>query len=134
MADEPADDTFVFSLPVWILAAADTVLPVGLPLAVKVMKSDKHGNLLGLFTDEDLAKRFIEEEGMPNTAACKVSLKSEFLNLLYRFQHGGVKYVGIDCPTRANPRREAGRFPRLEDVIAAAIGLPDDALGSNDPA
>lgn len=121
-------DVFRFKLPVWILARRDD------PGIIRAMQTVLYGELLAIFTDEDLAQRFIEDAGIGDLTPGAIARKGQMLTLLSWCQQKGIQYVGIDCPTAANPRKETGRYPPIQKVIDAARTLPDDPeSGSHGP-
>jgi hypothetical protein len=113
------DDTFVFALPVWTIAIEDLKKQQGLPAAYSVMEAPGYGPLLVFFTDEALAVRFIEESGLAGRVLVKLTEEQHLLAAIRHFERIGVTHVGIDCPTRANPRGETGRYPTVRQIVAA---------------
>jgi hypothetical protein len=115
-SDPSAHDVFRFSLPVWTIVI-DSEMHRGLPGAVSVMESPIYGLLLALFTDEDLASRFIEDAGPESRSPLRISDRRQLRALLEAFVLIGVSHVGIDCPPLANPRNETGRYPTIQQII-----------------
>ena len=108
-----------FDLPVWVLDRE------GAPGNAPRVKSADHGEVLAMFTDEYLAKRFIEDGQRPGVTTFEIGAKSVLLGLLDIAQESGVQYVGIDCPAGPNPRNEVGRYYPIQKVIDAVRTLPD---------
>jgi hypothetical protein len=124
MSEElPSHDDFFCTLPVWTVIDPEEFKQAGVPASIKLLNSPKFGLLLGLFTDEDLALRFIEDVGLTGRTTFKISAKEQLLDTLSSFKVIGVKYVGIDCPALASPRNETGRYPTLQQVIDAASAI-----------
>ena len=121
MADLPSDpDAFVIESPVWTIAIDAELRAHGMPGGVAVMASAGHGLVFPLYTDEDLARRFLEESGAVGRSPYRIDGLPHLVALLRAMELVGVNRVGIDCPTAANPRGEAGRYPTVRQVLAAA--------------
>lgn len=93
-------DRFTFSLPLWTLAVTKKLADRALAEATLRLHLPDGVNFGGLFTDEDLAFRFIEQSGTEGKVL-PVRIANEFDLLLWLEEMGerGVAVVSFDPTT-----------------------------------
>jgi hypothetical protein len=112
-------DEVRFSLPVWIVVDAVEFERVGLPGGAELVDSPLHGPLIAFFTDEKLARRFIEERGLPGKRTFLIPEPDHLRFLLEIYDEMGMEYASIDCPVSAKPRNGTDRFPTVRQILHA---------------
>lgn len=120
MSDRAADpDLFIVYAPIWSIVIDAIYQKEGVPGGIAMGQSAQFGLVFPLFTDESLAQRFIDETGKPGRSVFKIEDSRVLLGLFNAMKIIGVRHAAFDCPADPNPRGEAGRYPTLDQVIAA---------------
>ena len=98
MSGDPSDPVdpgrFVADLPVWLIVSQGFL--TGGPLDPLVTTADV-GQVLQVFTDEDLASRYIQEQKMSGVVPLPVRTPAALRQLLEDFEKAGGGHVGIDA-------------------------------------
>jgi hypothetical protein len=96
MDDELYDPKrFVADFPLWIIVA-EGFNPDNEPFAPMVMNTAEMRSILLLFTDEDLANKYIEEHGEHGRLPYPIRDPKALRELLAGFETCGGRHVGID--------------------------------------
>ncbi len=102
------DDEFRMALefPMWTLAYADALDEHGLPGSLVILTDQTDGTQsVSLFSDEDLAERFVTEGAIPgNIALVRVESPASLHEWLPDLAKHGVTHVGLDTAGRPNQR------------------------------
>lgn len=114
---------FEFEPPVWFLVVPSLLERRGWPVGACVQFAPNYGPYALMFTDEDLGTRYLKDEGIEDRGILALRDPESFRDAVGELQHVGVSYVGIDCPTVANPRKEAWTFTPLNHLVNAARGM-----------
>ena len=102
MRDDLYTDKFHFELPVWILVHKDDTymgddgrVRIRLPGKLEGA-STTEGRFVSVYTDEDLAKRSLEEVHRPDVVAPAIADPDEFKRLLEFVLASNTLYFGVD--------------------------------------
>jgi hypothetical protein len=110
--------------PVWLITDDSGVC---------LVRDSNLGLVVPFFDDEDLAKTFVEQSGLPNLATLEVDTATLLCVLRTLETRVGVTHVGFNCDPygKPNPR---GFFFRIADVIATiATAIRDYLAERKDP-
>lgn len=127
MSDREKPKPFTFDLPVWAVAyRKGGDLPNSLTF---VCGEDDGGRWLSIFTDEDLAERFIAASpaGMyPDPKPFKMATPQEFLIILESMLRAGVAKIAFDSTRKSggDAARIACGTPIQEMINAIRSKLP----------
>src|SRR5262245_24537974 len=114
MPDIPdSDQGFLFTLPVFVLVDASLLTTTNLNDAIRTYEIDDRTNCLALFTDLDLAARFIHEERLTGRRPWEIATADELMDLLLHALRRGVSEVALDLSGRR------GRFVSLQSLLSA---------------
>jgi hypothetical protein len=111
----PDSGPFTVDLPVWTVVEVSTLNTVGFPMCA-AMGMSPFGRVQPLFTDEDLARRYIEEIGSPDRVPFAIRDDETLLSLLQLADSSGITHVAIDTPAAPNPRGEWQRYVRFDQL------------------
>lgn len=104
---------FEFEYPTWTVSGKDD------PTSVATVKDAESGRDTFLqFTDDDLARRFIDGAGWLNCEPAKVESRESLLGLLKAVRDLGVTHVGVDVPPFGRPICNT-LFLRIDDAVRA---------------
>lgn len=105
MADQERDSNgFGFKCPVWRLESRQY------PGGLVILELPDGGKFICIFTDEDLAVRFIETSGQQlSMKAVEIPTYAAFADMLTVCQNAGVSLVAIDC--KNNPSDAQAAYP-----------------------
>jgi len=95
----PELDTFVAEFPVWSVVDEAIFRRDGLIPALPKLFTPEDGAIFALFTDDDLAKRFVERLPLPGKVPVKLITPGALRVILTELQCMGCKNVGIDPST-----------------------------------
>ena len=110
-------ELFAFDLPLFTLIVESEYQKHGLPGGLSLMQTPLHGVVFPLFTDRELADRFVTDLGKTGRGVLQIDDMILLVSLLNDMKVIQVAHVGIDCPTDKNPRRESGRYTALQHLI-----------------
>lgn len=117
-SDVLGTDFYFCNFPVWTIIDVKNYKLFGHTGGIVVMESPAiNGTLVPIWSDEVMAERFVDECGVSGRAILAIDQGDDLIAILKSHKGTGVTHVGIDCPTRDNPRRETGRYPTIEEVI-----------------
>ena len=106
------DAEFRVDFPIWTIVDSANQHPV------KIIP-DETRTIAALFTDDDLARQFLQDEGLGSNAAVAVIRSADQLRqLVSNAKQGGCTHVGFDLSNRSPVQ---GRLQALSEFIA---GLP----------
>jgi hypothetical protein len=110
-------DHFEFEFPVWTIVDLQRFKQSGLAGSVTVMMgSDGIGRFLSMFTDVDLAKRFIEDCPLPGKGPLALATPKALLAVLSDFEKiVKGEHVGIDVSSKP---KITGRFYPVREIIS----------------
>ena len=104
---------FEHDFPVWVI---ELLSPIPQNLASKVDRLyEDWGVVVPVFTDVDLARRFIGEHEPNRRRAVPISDKASLITLFQQIAMAGVTQVGYDAPPRGT--KPHGWFMKIEDAI-----------------
>jgi hypothetical protein len=89
-------ERFEADYPLWTLYDSALDKRLGMPGGVPLINPPGMGTLLAVFTDADLAKRFIEDLRRPDVIPLALREPKALLKIVEYFQQRGVANVGID--------------------------------------
>lgn len=101
---DAAAERFEFVFPVWTLAYADRLEHEGLPEAIAIVIGKNDRKSITVFTDEDLALRFVREHRVPNVVPVQVESPASFREWRSPLEGQGVTHVQLD-PTADRTKR-----------------------------
>jgi len=103
----------------WVIVLTDEMNEKGLPWALYLGSDDENFPLPmpAVFTDEDLADRFLETRVGLETH--RIETSQDLRILLAACQTLGIDHVGIDIPSRINPHATQGRCYTIAELLAA---------------
>jgi hypothetical protein len=135
MVDEPDDlgvdpNVFYSPGPLWVVAVRQTVgrdektgdLVVNSATAV-VGGGPKNCRFIAVFTDEDLAERFVAEQGKLDLVPVKICSPADYIGLLEGWTRAGVVHVVYDPGKAGTPARFMVPIARAADEIKRRYGL-----------
>lgn len=115
--DELVDhDVFHASIPLYTVANRSAVDRFGLLRALPAITFAPYGNSLPLFTDTDLAERFLVELNDKSLGVVELRTKKAVRETALFLQRQGVSYAAVDCSGVAG----GARFYPLQEIIDAA--------------
>jgi hypothetical protein len=94
--DLPAPEKFYADYPVWTLYDEALAKKHGMPGGVPRINPPGMKPVLAIFTDEDLAKRFIEDLRRPDVKPLALQHPRDLLAVAEHFEKAGVEHVAID--------------------------------------
>jgi hypothetical protein len=87
---------FYADYPLWTLYDEALAKKLGMPGGVPRINPPGMGPLVAIFTDVDLAKRFIEDLRRPDVTPLALPNPKAVLAVAEHFQKAGVEHVGLD--------------------------------------
>jgi hypothetical protein len=108
------EEPFIIGLPAWTIADLVLHRSAGLPYSAVIMNSDPLGRFVPIFTDDDLATRFIEDGALEGITAVALDSFRALRFLLTDKEAIGVENVGVDVSFKP-PKR--GRFWPIHEVL-----------------
>jgi hypothetical protein len=110
-------DVFFATFPVWTVVDAEQFRGTqNIVRSLPVIGSDELGKFFPVFTDDDLAKRFIEDWPLPGKAPLQLITPRALWDVLTELKPLGCGHVGIDVSLRPTIR---GRFYPISEVLEA---------------
>jgi hypothetical protein len=93
---------FYADYPLWTLhdEALEKKRGIGGKGGIPQINFPKIGAVLAIFTDVDLANRFLEEAGGPVMSPVALRKPEDLLSIAEHFQREGVEYVAIDISVK----------------------------------
>jgi hypothetical protein len=138
MVDEPDDlgvdpNVFYSPGPLWVVAVRKTVgldektgEPVANSATAIVSGSTKNRRFIAVFTDEDLAERFVAQQGSLDFIPAKILSAAEYVGLLETWPRTGFTHVAYDLGKARTPARFMVPIARAADEIKRQYGLGRD--------
>jgi hypothetical protein len=123
MSDDAAPEKFLIQLPVWTIADVAICQAKGLEPAIAIFSAPEIGKILPLFTDEDLAKRFLETVPVPGKSRVWLRTMKAVRAVIAGWYKAGVGHVGIDM-SFASGGSISGRFYPCQELLDT---IPTDA-------
>jgi hypothetical protein len=118
--DDSSEAGFLFTLPVFVILDPTLLGTTGIHEAIRMYEIDDRLNCLALFTDLDLAARFIQEEQLSHRRPWEVTTPTELMELLLHALRRGVSEVALDLSGRR------GRFVSLQSLLNAVAEQDKD--------
>ncbi len=87
---------FYADYPLWTLYDEALAQRLGMPDGIPILNPPGVGTMLPLFTDVDLAQRFIEDARRPDVTPLAIREPLGLLAIVEHFQRKGIQHVGID--------------------------------------
>lgn len=109
-------DEFLFRIPVWAIVNIANFQAKGLLSSIVTAKSPEVSDFLLMFTDDDLAKRFIEDNQASGCAPVEIKTEQALRSILIDLKKNGLAHVGIDVSN------SKGRFYPIGDIIDTIKG------------
>lgn len=126
MTDDLYDsDSFEIEYPIWTLHDPSKAQP-GRVWFRRLVEPD-HGDVFPVFTDLDLATRFLELSKLPDCAPLPIKNTAQAIQVGEYWLQRGVRYVGLDLsiiPTGDGQHRKAGSFLDLAGFVEELRGGP----------
>jgi hypothetical protein len=119
-ADLIDPEAFVFGFPVWTVADGEKHGQRGFPTSIVLLTVLNKGDVMAVFTDVDLARRFIEEMPLPGKVPVELLTEEDLRAILSEFQRIKGDYVVFDVSARPQLR---GRFCPVKQLLDS---LPAD--------
>lgn len=123
MDDLYSASQFVFTLPVWTIAFANRIADRGVAGSIPRLNADGLPEFMGIFTDEDLANRYIAAAA-PDAGLRAVAIESNesFASILEGMLTRGTQYVSTDPDARG---ANQFRLNPIVEFLAAIRGQGD---------
>lgn len=110
------DEVFVADYPLWIIVDRARYEKAGVPIGISKFVAQELGATLPVFTDDDLADRFLDDWQTP---VVKMKLAIETQDLLYsilkELEKAGCQHVGVDISIFTG--KLTGRFHPIREFI-----------------
>jgi hypothetical protein len=125
MPDEAFDPgTFLVKFPIWTIVNVKVLQESGPGPAIATCTAPEIGQFIPIFTDEDLAKQFMEKvETPPGFSRLGLRTLKALRVIVAGWDKGEVHHVGIDV-SFAEGRSPSGRFYPSQSILSA---IPPDA-------
>jgi len=107
-----AADLFFYEMPLWVLVKKTAFANLGFPDGVAKTSTTDYPGVIVVFTDEDLASRYIASTGSDDLGAEIIDDADVFTAMLKTLKGRGARHVGFDCTGTH------GRYATIEKVLA----------------
>ncbi|HVC98452.1 MAG TPA: hypothetical protein VND64_32595 [Pirellulales bacterium] len=114
--DDEAYQKISAEFPFWTVVDKEKCEQLGLAKSVvRFTCIQRESPVCPLFTDDDLAQRFLETYGSTGRVSVCLAEPPELLGLLTEIQAAGCKYVGFDISTIGG--HSTGDIPEIGEVL-----------------
>jgi hypothetical protein len=110
---------FIFDFPVWVIVDQGRMQSVGLPEALTLATTHDKGNVFPIFTDQDLAERFLRETAIPGAIQHEIPEPKDLIPIAEAASHAGITNAAFDLGTKPGSFR---RFAPLAELLAHLRG------------
>ncbi len=107
--------------PFWTIKSLDLERQHGPEFAVPQMNCPGGPSVLAIFSDDDMAQRFIDDIRLPNCEPLIIPTAADMLELVDAFRKDGVKHVGYEIWFRP-PGGAIVPIDEFRDGVVAGLG------------
>lgn len=118
MSDTFAEGEFICDLPVWVIIDPKPFRQGDLSAAIATLTAPDIGQLVPMYTDDDLAKEAVKHWPSPGKAAAKIEKREALKFVLRNQKQKGMTHAAIDLDVV----KLRGRFIAIDELIEKIDG------------